>query len=360
MVIELKIKSRLLIILVSIGFLISIPHAYASESFHGTSSFENVPSEISRHFPSTFEIKFQYTVGPWGLSHVIPVIEIVPENASSQVQLDFEPTHVQKNSVARIPVTITVDRTMDYEKIFLSVSFEGNGLSDIPFKSGWTDSLILSIGSRDEIEFLVDHEIIPWDDFENEFQEDAAIFKNNLAGLGILEAGTEYYIVQKAEFTASSFGDKDTKVNATIGYAIQPGDQMLRPPMHENATDAEHEEFMQKVNKQREEFPRQSTIGNLYDFIVDVENPFYIQFPFIIEESGQYTRQFYKKTHIFEGPAGSGMGGLVVVDKFSKAVDENAQCNNEEFRRLIKHDYSTVVCVDSETAWKLIGRGWGI
>ena len=54
------------------------------------------------------------------------------------------------------------------------------------------------------------------------------------------------------------------------------------------------------------------------------------------------------------------MGSLVVVDEFSKAVDEDGVCKNENFRRLIKYDYSTLVCVDSDTAWKLIGRGWGL
>jgi len=203
-------------------------------------------------------------------------------------------------------------------------------------------------------------EIIGWGDFEYEFQENAAIFKNNLAGLGILEAGTEYYIVQKAEFTASSFGDKDTRVNATIGYAIQTGDQILRPPMHENATDAEHEEFMMKMQKQSEVFPQQSPIKYSYDFVVDVKNPFYIKFPFVIEEPGQYTRQFYKNTHISQGPGSSGMGGLAVVDKFSKAVDENGECKNAEFRRLIKHDYSNLVCVDPASIWKLKERGWAL
>lgn len=145
------------ILLILIGFV--IPQAFGSESFYGTSSFESVPSEISRHFPSTFEIKFQYTAGPWSLSDLVPVIEISPENTSSQVHLDFEPTGVQKNSIARIPVTITVDPTMEYEKIFLSISFEGNGSNDVPFKSGWSDSLILYIGPRDEIGFLVESKV---------------------------------------------------------------------------------------------------------------------------------------------------------------------------------------------------------
>lgn len=54
----------------------------------------------------------------------------------------------------------------------------------------------------------------------------------------------------------------------------------------------------------------------------------------------------------------SNMGGTVVIDKSSNAVDENGMCKNDGLRYLIKHDYSTVVCVTSETAWKLIGRGW--
>jgi len=45
---------------------------------------------------------------------------------------------------------------------------------------------------------------------------------------------------------------------------------------------------MKKMNKQREEFPLQSTIGYSYDFVVDVKNPFYIKFPFVIENPGQY------------------------------------------------------------------------
>ena len=80
----------------------------------------------------------------------------------------------------------------------------------------------------------------------------------------------------------------------------------------------------------------------------------------MLNESGQYTRQFYKNTHIFEGPSSSGMGGLVVVDQFSKAVDENGECKNEKFRRIIKHDYSTMVCVYPSTVSKLQDSGWAV
>lgn len=202
--------------------------------------------------------------------------------------------------------------------------------------------------------------LMNWNDFEYEFREDAAILKNNVPGISILESGTEYYVIQKAEFKASKFGDKDTRVNATVGFAIQKGDVMIRPPMGENVTEAEHRTFALQSQKQNEEFAQQSTIGNSYDFVVDIQNPFYIKFPIVLEESGQYSRQFYKKPHIFEGPASYAMGGLTVVDKFSKAVSEDSQCKNDSLRRLIKHDYSTVVCVDGSSARKLIDRGWGL
>lgn len=357
-------KTRLLIVIIFVGLLVSIPYVFASESFYGTSSFENTPSELTPGKPTQFEIKFQYTAGPYALSNFSPVIDVSPTSASPMVHFDVEPLEgISQGQVVRIPVTITVNPNIEHEKIFLSIYFTGDHFSsrsDAFYTSAWTDSITFDIAPKDQVGTLVNYEIIEWNDFEYEFQDDAAIFKNNLAGLAILESGEEYYVIQKAEFRASTFGDKDTRVNATIGYAIQSGDQMLRPPMHENATDAEHEEFSIKMQKQSKEFPKQSPIVDSYDFVVDIENPFYIKFPFVIDESGQYTRQFYKTTHIFEGPSSSGMGGFVVVDKFSKAVDENSQCKNDDLRRLIKHDYSTVVCVGFSSAFKLIERGWGI
>lgn len=346
------------ILLILIGFI--IPQAFASDSFHGTSSFESVPSELSRHFPSTFEIKFQYTAGPWGLSDLVPVIEIVPENASSQVQLDFEPTHVQKNSIARIPVTITIDRTIEYEKIFLSVSFEGNGSNDVLFKSGWTDSLIFSIGPRDEIGTLVDYEKISWEEFDLPQNDYTVIYtKNTMMPLSILEKGQHYSIVQKVDFRDDNFAENST-FDAVVGYAFQKGDKMVHPPRGENVTDADHQEFAQKNQKLNNEFYQQSEIAKSFEFKINPEKPFYVKSSLIFNESGVYTHQYYKKLKFSPAVLNSNMGGLTVVDKFSKAVDENAVCKNEDLRRLIKYNFSTMVCVDRETAWKLIERGWGI
>ena len=352
-------KTKLLAIIASVGLLFSIPYSFASESFYGTSSFENIPSEISRHVPSTFEIKFQHTVGPWALSELVPVIEVVPESAASKIQFDFEPTDIQKNSIARIPVTITVDPTIEYEKIFLNVSFEGNGLRDVPFKSGWVDSLILSIGPRDEIGVLVDYEIISWDDLEYQSFSDAAIFTKNMTPRSIVDAGQQFFVIQKVDFRDDNFA-KNSTFSVVVGYALQKGDKMVHPPKGENVTDVDHQEFSQKMQKLNNEFYQQSEIAKSFEFVVDPEKPFFVKSPLVIQESGLYTHQFYKKLKFSPALSSSNMGGTVVVDKLSKAIDENGACKNDNFRRLIKYDYSTVVCVNSETAWKLIGRGWGI
>ena len=120
-------KTRLLIILASVGVLISIPYAFASESFYGTSSFENITSELTPGKPTQFEIKFQYTTGPYALSNFSPVIDVSPASASSMVHLDVEPLEgISQGQVTRIPVTITINPNIEHEKIFLSIYFTGD------------------------------------------------------------------------------------------------------------------------------------------------------------------------------------------------------------------------------------------
>jgi hypothetical protein len=350
-------KTRFLIIFAFAGLLISIPHSFASESFYGTSSFENVPSEISRHFPTTVEIKFQYTVGPWGLGDLVPVIETVPENASPYVKFEFDPTEIQKNSIARIPITITVDPTLEYEKIFLSVSFDGNGVNGISFKSGWTDSLILSIGPRDEIGHVVDYEKISWGELE--IKNDAAKFTKNMIPRSIIKAGEEFFVIQKVDFRDDNFA-KNSTFYTVVGYAFEKGDKMISHPRGQNVTDTDHQEFAEKIRKRNNEFYQNSNFAKSFEFKVNPEKPFLVKSSFMLQDSGQYTHQFYKKLKFSPAVSNSNMGSTIVVDKFSKALSDNGRCNNDVHQMLIKHDYSVVACVSSEAAWKLIGRGWGL
>ena len=351
-------KTRLLIIIVfSLVLFPTVTKSFAEESFSGTSSFENVPAEISRHFPSTFDVRLQYTVGPWGMDELVPVIDITPESAASQIQIDFEPVSVYKNSIARIPITITVDPIIEYEKIFLSVSFEGNTSQDISFKSAWTDSLILSLGPRDEISQRVDYEKIPWGELE--IKNDAAIFTKNMIPRSMVQAGEQFFVVQKVDFSDDNFAANST-FSGIVGYAFEKGEKMIPFPRGDNVTDAEHEKFSEDWRKLRNEFYQNSNLAKSFEFKITPEKPFLVKSPFALSESGKYIHQFYKKLKNSPAVSESNMGGTTVVEKFSKAVGENNICKNENFRILIKHDYSNVVCVDSDTAWKLIERGWGL
>lgn len=349
-------KTRFLILFAFAGLSSSVPHAFASESFYGTSSFENTPSEISRHFPSTFDIKLQYTVGPWGLDNVVPVIEISPQNAASHVNFDFESISVYKNSIGRIPVTITVDPAIEYEKIFLSVSFEGQNSQAGLLKSGWTDSLILSLGPRDEISRQVDYEKIPWGEIE--IKSRAAIFTKNMVPRSMVQAGEQFFVIQKVDFSNDNFA-KNSTFDAVVGYAFEKGNKMMHPPM-QNATYADHQKHDLDTRKQRNEFHQNSEFAKSFEFKVNPEKPFLVKSSFSLPDSGLYTHQFYKKLKNSPAVIESSMGGTVVVEKFSKAIGENNICKNDNLRILIKHDYSKVVCVSGQTAWKLIERGWGL
>ena len=202
------------------------------------------------------------------------------------------------------------------------------------------------------------YEIIPWDQFS---QNDRAVIytENSTSPLSILEKGQQYSIVQKVDFRDDNFAENST-FSAVVGYAYQKGDKMIHPPRGENVTDADHRKFAENNRKLNNDFYQNSKIAKSFEFKITSENPFYVKSPLTFDESGLYTHQYYKKLKNSPAILGSNMGSLSVVDKFSKAIDESGVCKNEKFRRLIKHDYSTLVCIDSETAWKLIGRGWGL
>lgn len=202
--------------------------------------------------------------------------------------------------------------------------------------------------------------IIGFDDFEFEMKDDNGIFTDNMINPGILEAKREYYVIQKVEFEQKDLPKDNTKINGTVGYAFHHGDKMIRPPMGENVTNEEKQEFMRNLSKNYEEFRKTSTTKDSYEFIIGIKNPFYIKFPIKFEQLGLYTYQFYQKTDLKEGPGGASMGGLVVVGKYSKALDDDGLCRTEGLTRTIKYDYSTVVYTSLETHHELRDRGWGI
>jgi hypothetical protein len=128
-----------------VGFI--IPQAFSAEEnfFYGTATFERLSSTIVSNTPTEFEIKFHYTAGSYALKSLTPVIEVNPEGARSKVHFDIKPVNAYQNDIVRIPVTITVDPSIEYEKIFLSISYAGIGLHNVPFKSSWSDSIIFDV-----------------------------------------------------------------------------------------------------------------------------------------------------------------------------------------------------------------------
>lgn len=142
----------LVIFLILIGFVgFIIPQVFGTSEnlFSGTAIFERLPVTISPNTEAKFEIKFQYPEGSYSLSNVTAIVDITPQGATSFVHFNAEPFDVYQNSIARIPVTISIDPDIEYEKIFLNISYIGTGINDVQFKSSWSDSLIFDIAPKD-------------------------------------------------------------------------------------------------------------------------------------------------------------------------------------------------------------------
>ena len=170
--------------------------------------------------------------------------------------------------------------------------------------------------------------IIEWNDLQHEISNRGQIFTENMVPRSTLEAGKEHYIILPVDFSDDNFA-KNSTFSVVVGYAIQKGDKMIPFPKGENIPDAEHQEFAEKTRKQRIEFSQESEIAKSFEFVIDPENPFYVKSSLVIEESGKYTRQYYKKLKFSPSIISSNMGGLAVLDKFSKAIDENGRCKND-------------------------------
>jgi len=143
-------KTRLLIILAigMSGLLAPSAFGITEELIQGSSSLELLPTEITTGKPASFEIKFQYTEGPYALDNFIPVFEINPASVKPHVKIDVKSTEVAQGQIIRIPVTLTIDPKIEHEKVYLSISFTGDHFSsrsDATYKSAWIESAIIDI-----------------------------------------------------------------------------------------------------------------------------------------------------------------------------------------------------------------------
>ena len=184
-------KTKFLIFIASVGLLVLIPNAYASENlFYGTSSLERFPTTIIPNESEIIEIKFHYNQGPYSLD-VEPIFDVNPKEATSFVEIEFEPVEsIVRKSIARMYGTITVDPNIPSEKIFLSISYDGIYSISPPenFKSAWSDTAIINIKKN----------LVP------EPQQDIPVYENCGPGV-ILQDGI--CVVEKIQYSTETFSD---------------------------------------------------------------------------------------------------------------------------------------------------------
>lgn len=90
----------------------------------------------------------------------------------------------------------------------------------------------------------------------------------------------------------------------------------------------------------------------------DLPKTFYIDVS--LNETGSYMSINHAIYFNLSHKGGNMFSGFKVVEKISKAINENWDCKRPELITLVKYDYSTAVCVTPNTANELIKRGYGI
>lgn len=185
-----------------------------------------------------------------------------------------------------------------------------------------------------------------------------SIYTGNMEVTRLLETNRTYYVMQKVELKEGSLPIDGMLIDGITGYAFHKGE--LRPLIGKNATGEDQEIVLRTLDERFEEFRRTSTISSSYEFTLDIDKPFFVKFPIKINEIGIYTFQFYQKLEFDRGSGGNNMGTFHVVEKYSRALDEDGRCTMEGFITVIKSDYSTVVCTSIETMRELKDRGWAL
>lgn len=185
--------------------------------------------------------------------------------------------------------------------------------------------------------------IIDADDFAFDLQDSYGIFTESMLESGLLETGKTYYVIHKVEPRQTDFPN-NTQF-ATVGYYFHAG----------------------RLSSE-ELFIETRVTGDSHRFAVGPEKPFFARFSASVDEIGKYTYEFYQHVYQYQDSyerdmligSGTGTGPLTVVEEYSKAIGEDGRCKMSELTRVIKHDYSTVVCTTKETKAKLQNRGWAL
>jgi len=315
-----KMKSKLLIltlgVILSFGF--SLLPVYAMETFDGKASFERVPEIIIPDVPNEFEIKFHYIGQPYSLHDITPIIGINPESAIPFVHIQTGTAEVNPSVVGRIPVTITVDKNIPNQKIFLSVSYDAMGFRDVKYKSSWSDFLTLNIGDSQE-QNLPTMKMIELDNiFELQSQQHIEFPDGNLtmSFLNVLE---------------------DSRCPSDVTCIWQGKASMSFSMSEDLKTEIILDTYEQNT----------ATVFGKYKVeLIDV-NPYPISTATIKNEDYTAVLRISKIQSDTLSPLKQLQSGITI---------NNIQCR-ENFILIPKHDNSPA-CVKPETISKLIERGW--
>ena len=191
----------------------------------------------------------------------------------------------------------------------------------------------------------------------------SGFYLKNDVHTNILEIGKEVDVV----FFLVDNSD-DPYVNnlaGMVGYAIHLSngtDMMIHPPRNEQPIDQAMMEYNKRMENLYVNFQETSTMKDFQIFSFKPEElPQSIKFPFTPQTNGKYFMILYHDFGSSPYTYNKGaFGSFLVVEKFSKAVDEDGECKKKEFRRIIKHDYSSVVCVSPSSISALKARGWAL
>jgi hypothetical protein len=82
-----------------------------------------------------------------------------------------------------------------------------------------------------------------------------------------------------------------------------------------------------------------------------------VNFTATFEKPG-FHNYIYFENRMDGGGNGYGSGMYHVVLDYSKAIGDDGMCKNTDLYHLAKHDFSTSICVTSETRHDLITQGW--
>ena len=148
--------------------------------------------------------------------------------------------------------------------------------------------------------------------------------------------------------------------SGTVGYSINFASNEFESPDAPNSDDTDTQlDFMQQQITFMDNFHEKAVYRDSikYDNLTDTDLPKFFNFTHVPLTKGQmYLITYNHRGDSEENDRVDYWEGFVVVEKYSKAVDQNGACKNPDLITVIKPSYSSVICVTSSTSQQLHDR----